>query len=66
MPPFGKLFGIQVFCDRSLAKEFEIEFNGGTHTEIIGMRFSEFDLLERPVILDFAEKSRGIRMTRVA
>ena len=66
MPPFGKLFGLPVFCDQSLAKQFEIEFNGGTHTEIIRMRFSEFDLLERPVILDFAEKSTGIRMTRVA
>jgi Ala-tRNA(Pro) deacylase len=66
MPPFGKLFGLQVFCDRSLARRSEIEFNGGAHTEIIRMRLSEFDLLERPIILDFAEKPAGIRMTRVA
>jgi Ala-tRNA(Pro) deacylase len=66
MPPFGKLFGLQVYCDLSLARQDEIEFNGGTHTEIIRMAFSEFDLLETPVILNFAEKPRRIRMTRVA
>lgn len=66
MPPFGSLFGMPVFCDKSLARQFEIEFNGGAHTEIICMKFSEFDLLENPTILDFAEKAPGIRMTRVA
>ena len=66
MPPFGLLYGLPVFCDRSLARQPEIEFNGGTHTEIIRMRFSEFDVLERPVILDFAEKDHGIRMMRAA
>ena len=66
MPPFGSLFGMTVFCDRSLERQFEIEFNGGTHAEIIRMRFSDFDLLERPILLEFAEKAYGIRMTRAA
>jgi Ala-tRNA(Pro) deacylase len=66
MPPFGSLFDMPVFCDKSLARQFEIEFNGGAHTESIRMKFSEFDLLENPTILDFSEKIRGIRMTRAA
>ena len=61
MPPFGGLFGMPVFCDRSLASRDEIEFNGGTHTETLRMSFSEFDLLERPVILDFAERKKMSR-----
>jgi Ala-tRNA(Pro) deacylase len=65
MPPFGSLFGMPVFCDKSLAKQFEIEFNGGAHTEIIRMPFSEFDLLENPTILDFAETVQRIRQVRV-
>jgi Ala-tRNA(Pro) deacylase len=66
IPPFGSLFDMPVFCDKSLARQFEIEFNGGAHTESVRMKFSEFDLLENPTILDFSEKIRGIRMTRAA
>ena len=31
MPPFGKLFGLPVYCDSALSKRAEIEFNAGTH-----------------------------------
>ena len=64
MPPFGKLFRMPVYCDRALAGQSEIEFNCGTHKDAIRMCFSEFDLLERPVLLDFAETMPAIRMIR--
>jgi Ala-tRNA(Pro) deacylase len=66
MPPFGKLFGLPVYCDRSLAKELEIEFNAGTHTDTIRMEFSEFERMEAPIILNFSEKFTGKPMARVA
>ena len=52
MPPFGKLFGLPMVVDRDLSLQGEIEFNAGVHTEVFRMSFSEFELLERPMILD--------------
>jgi Ala-tRNA(Pro) deacylase len=66
MPPFGGLFGMPVYCDRRLASRREIEFNGGSHTETLRMSFEEFDLLERPTILDFAERLGGRDLARIA
>ena len=66
MPPFGKLFGLPLYCDRALAAQLEIEFNAGSHTDTIRMEFSEFERLEAPVILEFAEKFTGKRMARAA
>jgi Ala-tRNA(Pro) deacylase len=66
MPPFGSLFGVRVLCDKALAREFEIEFNGGVHTETIRMRFSEFEMLERPTILEMSEKDRVLPVGRAA
>ena len=66
MPPFGKLYGLPLYCDRSLAKELEIEFNAGTHTDTIRMEFSEFERLEAPIILNFSEKFTGKPMARTA
>jgi Ala-tRNA(Pro) deacylase len=66
MPPFGKLFGFQTYCDRPLAGQLEIEFNAGTHFDTIRMPFSEFERLESPEILDFSDKFTGQRMARTA
>src|SRR6266849_4254813 len=35
MPPFGNLYGRPVFADESLAKDKEIAFNAGNHSELI-------------------------------
>jgi Ala-tRNA(Pro) deacylase len=66
MPPFGGLYGIPVFCDRTLASRYEIEFNGGSHIETLRMTFEEFDILERPVILDFGERFGARALARIA
>ena len=66
MPPFGKLFGFPLYCDRALAGQLEIEFNAGTHTDTIRMTFSEFDRLEAPDILEFSEKPTGRPRARTA
>lgn len=50
MPPFGNLYGLDVYLDPSLATHDEIVFNAGTHTDLIRMRFEDFDRLVMPHI----------------
>lgn len=42
MPPFGKLYGMEVFLAKELARNNSIIFNGGTHNLLIKMRMSDF------------------------
>jgi Ala-tRNA(Pro) deacylase len=53
MPPFGNLYGLPVYVAESLARETEIAFNAGTHTEVIKMDYVDFADLVRPTVLDF-------------
>ena len=48
MPPFGNLYGMDVYVDPSLSKDEEIAFNGGTHHELIRMGYVDFERLVRP------------------
>ena len=53
MPPFGNLYGLPVYVAESLAAEEEIAFNAGMHTEVIKMRYEDFEALVKPEVLDF-------------
>lgn len=53
MPPFGNLFGVPVYVDRSLADEETIVFQAGTHTDTVRMRYADFAALVHPVVGDF-------------
>jgi Ala-tRNA(Pro) deacylase len=66
MPPFGKLFGLPVYCDGALAKHAEIEFNAGTHVDTIRMTYANFVRLEDPIVVSFAEKRTGEHAARTA
>jgi Ala-tRNA(Pro) deacylase len=54
MPPFGNLFGLDVFADDSLEKDKEIAFNAGTHRELIRMTWEDFKKLAKPKVMRFA------------
>src|SRR5258708_3647136 len=41
MPPFGNLYGMDVYAATTLAKDREIAFNAGSHTELIKMGFGD-------------------------
>jgi Ala-tRNA(Pro) deacylase len=56
MPPFGKLFGLPVYCDTEFAKRAEIEFNAGTHVDTLRMTYASFVKLENPAVVRFSEK----------
>jgi Ala-tRNA(Pro) deacylase len=56
MPPFGNLYGLPVYVDRSLEQEPEIIFNAGTHTLTAKMAFREYATLVQPVMGEFTEQ----------
>ena len=47
MPPFGELYGLETYIDETLAKDENIVFNGGTHTELVAMKFKDFERLSK-------------------
>ena len=54
MPPFGNLYGVDVFVDESLTKDEQIAFNAGSHTELIKMSYQDFERLAKPRVAKFA------------
>ncbi len=57
MPPFGNLYGVDVYVDRSLTADEEIVFNAGNHVEAIRMKYKDFERLVSPRVGDFAATS---------
>jgi Ala-tRNA(Pro) deacylase len=55
MPPFGNLYGMEVFVAESLTEDEEIAFNAGSHTELIKLKYKDFDDLVQPTRLKFSE-----------
>jgi Ala-tRNA(Pro) deacylase len=54
MPPFGNLYGMDVFADESLAQDKEIAFNAGSHRELVRLNFADFRGLVKPILLQLA------------
>ena len=50
MPPFGNLFGMDVFVDVQLAADEEIAFNAGSHTELVKLPYRDFERLVQPKV----------------
>jgi Ala-tRNA(Pro) deacylase len=53
MPPFGNLYGMDVYAAESLAENEEIAFNAGSHTEVIKLAYRDFDRLIHPRVMSF-------------
>ena len=53
MPPFGNLYGLPVYADRSLERDEEIVFNAGTHTLTVKIAFRDFQALVNPTMAEF-------------
>ena len=56
MPPFGNLYGMEVFVAATLAEDEEIVFNAGSHTELIRMSYKDFERLVKPKVVKFSLK----------
>ena len=56
MPPFGNLYGLEVFVEKTLAGDKEIAFNAGSHIELIKLAYKDFENLVNPKVLKFSAK----------
>ncbi len=54
MPPFGNLYEMEVFVDKSLCEDEEIAFNAGSHTELIRLSYKDFEKLVKPKVVKFS------------
>jgi Ala-tRNA(Pro) deacylase len=54
MPPFGNLYGMDVFMAARLKEDEQIAFNAGSHTELIRMPLRDFERLVKPTIANFS------------
>jgi Ala-tRNA(Pro) deacylase len=59
MPPLGNIFGLPTYCETSLSRNREIEFNAGTHEETIRMAFDDFERLANPKMVRLARARSG-------
>jgi Ala-tRNA(Pro) deacylase len=48
MPPFGNLYGLDVYVDQSLTADEEIVFQAGTHVDAVKLRYADFARLVKP------------------
>lgn len=53
MPPFGNLYGMEVFVAESLVSNSDIAFNAGSHEEVIKLAYRDFERLVKPKVLSF-------------
>jgi len=53
VPPFGNLFNIPVYVDKSLLKTDEIDFNPGKHDISITMKQEDWVKLVKPIIEEY-------------
>ena len=51
MPPFGNLYGMEVYADQHLTDDDEIFFNACTHSELIEMSYMDFERLVKPKVI---------------
>jgi Ala-tRNA(Pro) deacylase len=59
MPPFGNLYGINVFADENLSRDKEIAFNAGSHRELLRLAWDDFVTLVQPHVMKLAAVKRA-------
>jgi len=55
MPPFGNLYGMEVFVSEQLAEDDHIAFNAGSHTEVMRLAYPDFARLVKPKVARFTD-----------
>jgi len=51
MPPFGNLYGMDVYVDPHLTEDEDIFFNACSHSELIRMSYQDFERLVKPRVM---------------
>lgn len=53
MPPFGNLYGVEVYVDQLLTEDESIIFEAGTYVGAMKLRYKDFASLVRPKVAAF-------------
>jgi Ala-tRNA(Pro) deacylase len=53
-PPFGNLYDMKVILDEGLAAQEEIAFCSGSHTELIQLKYADFEKAVQPEVVSFS------------
>ncbi|HME88024.1 MAG TPA: YbaK/EbsC family protein [Chthoniobacterales bacterium] len=61
MPPFGNLYSVPTYVDRSLSQEEYIVFEAGTHTDAIKLNYRDYERIVKPQVEDFAVKTQPMK-----
>ena len=54
MPPFGKLYHLEVWVDQVLTEDEFIVFQAGSHVETLRIKYSDYARLVNPKVGDFS------------
>ena len=54
MPPFGNLYGLDIYVAEKLTTDEEIAFKACSHSELIKMAYSDYARLVDPIVIRFA------------
>jgi Ala-tRNA(Pro) deacylase len=57
-PPFGNLWNLPVYVDKTLAEDKEIAFNAGSHSELVQLSYEDYARLVEPKVLSFSRPER--------
>lgn len=55
MPAIGHIYDLPTYVDASLSRGEDICFNATTHSEVIKMKYPDYEQLTKPVVGTFAE-----------
>jgi len=66
MPPFGNLYGLPTYVDKSLAEQDYIVFEAGTHTDAIKMAYGDYEKIVKPRVDDLVVQSGSSRTMKGA
>ena len=61
MPPFGNLYDVPTYVDKSLAQEDYIVFEAGTHTDAIKLSYLDYEKIVKPEVADLAIKIQPMK-----
>lgn len=57
MPPFGNLYEMNVYVAEVLTEDEVIAFNAGSHSQLIQMKYEDFEKLVEPQKVDFTVRA---------
>lgn len=57
MPPFGNLWGMDVFADCHLCDDETIIFNAGSHTELVKLAYADYERLVHPKVAELSTRN---------